>query len=163
MAKLLGETFTKIFCKNVYFNSVKQRESHKLVQEIKKDIPVVVLPATKNEYPEILSMMWTSYYPHEPTTNYLGLGNKYNPAMDDCAMKTLTQGLTLVAKCKITGKIIGACLNEAASKWDSDLMDRLASTVSCKKTKQLFHFWAYVQRAPQLYEKFNVDTIFEVR
>lgn len=106
--------------------------------------------------------MWSSYFPHEPSASSIGLGNKRNPIIDEVLMRCLSEGLSVAAKCKYTGKIVGACLNESTVPWDPDKMDRLACSISCVKTRHLFHFWAFLQRAPKLWDKFQVQKVLEV-
>lgn len=106
--------------------------------------------------------MWDSYHPHEPTTKSINLGYKHNSVFDDSAIKKLSQGYSYVAKCKYTGCIVGASINSIECKWDADDLDKFACTLKCKKTKELYHFWAYLQRVPNIYDKYCVDCVFEV-
>lgn len=106
--------------------------------------------------------MWDSYHPHEPITKSKNLGYTHNPIFDDSALKNLSEGYSYVAKCKYTGCIVGASINCVACEWDGDDVDKLACTFKCKDTQQLYHFWAYLHRAPNIYETYCVDKVFEV-
>lgn len=107
--------------------------------------------------------MWRAYYPDDPITKGLGLVGKYrNTVLDEAVQKTLCEGVTLVAKCKYDGCIVGAAINGSTTPWDADLMDKLACTVSCPKTRTLFHMYAHVHRAAEVYKKFCTNKVFEV-
>lgn len=106
--------------------------------------------------------MWDSYYPHEPTVASLGLGQKRNALLDEVALHCLAEGVSVLAKCKYTGKIVGACLNGSSVPWDSEELDKIACGSACVQTRHLLHFWAFLQKAPQLWSKFDVQKIMEV-
>lgn len=106
--------------------------------------------------------MWQAYYPSEPTISSLGLGEKRNSVLDEMALRCLAEGVSVVAKCKYTGKIVGACLNESAVPWDADEKERIACRLSCERIQHILYFWAHVQKAPDLWKQFDVQKVLEV-
>lgn len=106
--------------------------------------------------------MWESYYPYEPTVTSLGLGVRKNPLLDEVALHCLAEGVSVLAKCKYTGKIVGGCVNGSSVPWDSAKLERIACSSACVQTRHLFHFWAYLQQAPKIFKRFDVQKIMEV-
>lgn len=106
--------------------------------------------------------MWNSFYPDEPTTAGLGLGKKYNAVLEEHALHMLSEGVSLVAKCKYNGNIMGACINASTSPWDPDLLERFACNVACPETRQLLMFWAHLERAPDIWRRLCTQKVFEV-
>lgn len=115
-----------------------------------------------NDYKETLELMWDAFFPHEPVIACLGLAQKRNPVLEETVLQCLAEGVSVIAKCKYTGKIVGGCLNESSVPWDPDIKERIACSASCVELRHLFHFWAFLQRAPKLWEKFDVQKVLEV-
>lgn len=82
--------------------------------------------------------------------------------LDEEILHCLAEGMSVIAKCRYTGKIVGACLNESSTNWDPDKTEKLACAVSCVQLRHLLNFWAYLQRAPKLWNKFEVQKMLEV-
>ncbi|KAB0800449.1 hypothetical protein PPYR_06189 [Photinus pyralis] len=122
--------------------------------------PFLIVPAHRQEYPCIVEMMWTYYYPNEPTISSLGLGHTHNPFLDEEALSILREGYSFVAKCKYTGEIVGASLNSSSCPWNPDEMDAKAKTIKDSKLRDLYHFYAHMTRAPLLWQKFCTNKIF---
>lgn len=177
MAKQLGRIrqnytslLTKQSFKNVHRNFVaaKQKVNEKnrypppTTLYFQKDNPYILVRALPEDYNETIALMWNAYCPYEPTISTLGLGRKKNPLLDEAALHCLAEGVSVLAKCKYTGKIVGACLNESSVPWDSDEKERIACKSACMQIRHLFHFWAYVQQAPKLWAKYDVQKIMEV-
>lgn len=127
-----------------------------------KEKDFVIVRAKQEDYPCIQDLLWKYFYPHEPTTACLGLGHTHNPVFDDESERILVEGYSLVAKCKYNGDIIGACLNKSCCPWDPDVLDEYACNVSCPRTRELLHFYAHLQRAPCLWDKYCTHKYFEV-
>lgn len=104
--------------------------------------------------------MRRAYYPEEPTSS--SLAYKPTVVVEEETIKTLCQGYCLIAKCKYNGDILGGAINETTHSWDPDMTDNLACKVRDVKTRQLLHFYAYMQRLPDLWKKYDVMKIFEV-
>ncbi|KAB0800450.1 hypothetical protein PPYR_06190 [Photinus pyralis] len=122
----------------------------------------LIVKAHRNEYPCIIEMLWKYYYPDEPTVSSLGLGQNYNPIFDQEALRYLTEGYSFVAKCRHTGDIVGACINTSACPWDPDQLDKVARTMKDAKLRQLYHFYAHIQRTPLLWQQYHTNKIFEM-
>lgn len=142
--------------------SQKSGETEVLCILQKKKSPYVILRPTKDEYCDILDLMWKSFHNEEPVSKTLEIGSTANPAIDEKTLEIISQGLSYVAKCKYTGCIVGASLNESTCFWDADQTDKFACSLSCKKTRDMYQFWAYLQRHPKIFEKYCVDNVFEV-
>ncbi|KAK5649310.1 hypothetical protein RI129_000339 [Pyrocoelia pectoralis] len=158
-----------LFFKSKLFSSVLQQKTKTCNRTLlgwgqKKTVenPFLILRAQRQEYGCIMEMMWRFYYPDEPTVASLGLGHKYNPIFDEEALRCLTEGYSFVAKCKYTGDIVGACINNTACPWDPDQLDQMAKTMKDVNLRQLYHFYSYVQRAPLLWQQFGTTKIFEM-
>lgn len=102
------------------------------------------------------------FFPEEPTVMAVGLGRRKNPMFEHHVQLALEEGISIIAKCKCTGEIVGGCVNKTTCPWDADMLDRLACTLSCEATKSLYQFYAYLQRAPCLWEKYCTNKVFEV-
>jgi hypothetical protein len=105
--------------------------------------------------------MRRAYYPEEPTTSSLLF--KPTVVFEDHTIQSLCEGYSLIARCKYNGDILGACINETTHCWDPDVKDSLACKVNDVKSRQLLHFYAYMQRVPDLWRKYGVQKIFEVQ
>ena len=139
------------------------RPSHpELLQKEKDESPFMIIRPDSNDFDEILDLMWKSYYRDEPMVKYLGLGRKRSNVFDEITLDALGQGLSLAAKCKQDGSIAGVAINEGSCPWDPDITDKFACTLSNAKMRQLFQFYAYVQRAPDLWKQTCSNKIFEV-
>lgn len=115
---------------------------------------------TVDDYDEILCLMRRAYYPDEPTTYSLAF--KPTPFFEDLTVQALSEGYSLIAKCKYNGDILGASINETTHSWDPDIKDSLACKVGDVKSRQLLHFYAHMQRVPDFWRKYGVQKIFEV-
>ncbi|CAG9854692.1 unnamed protein product [Phyllotreta striolata] len=119
----------------------------------------IILKATKDDYDSVLKVMHECFYDSEPTCYALGI--KPNAIIDETALKNMAEGKTLIAKCKFSGSIVGAAINETSNPWDPDQKEKLANHINCPKIKQWLLFQAYAQRYPQLWGRYNVDKVFE--
>ncbi|CAH1156173.1 unnamed protein product [Phaedon cochleariae] len=122
--------------------------------------PYIILKATKEDYDHVLKLMHECFYIEEPTC--LSLNLNHNTILDETALKNMAEGITLVARCKYDGCIVGACINNTTNPWDPDLKEKLACNVQCTKTKQLLLFQAHVQRFPRLWNCYDVQKVFEI-
>lgn len=120
----------------------------------------LIVKATKEDYRPVLEMMHTSYYPYEPTCSSLGIGP--NLVMDERAMKDMVEGMSLVARLKTDGEIVGACINCSLHPWDPDQTEKLAFSCKCTKLKTLLLFYAHVTRSPDLWKSYHVKKVFEM-
>lgn len=124
--------------------------------------PYMIVRATPDDTCQILDLMWSAYHPDEPTTKSLGLGKHRNCVFDEQARKILAKGYSVVAKCKYNGSVVGAALCESCSPWDPAMTEKLACTLKDPKMARLYMFWAYLQRAPNLWEKYCQMNIYEI-
>ncbi|RZC34600.1 dopamine N-acetyltransferase, partial [Asbolus verrucosus] len=120
----------------------------------------LILRATPDDYDKILKLMRRAYYPEEPTTSSLAF--KPTAVFEDSTIKILSEGYSLIAKCKYNDDILGACINETTHCWDPEMKDKLACKVGCVKSRQLLHFYAHMQRVPNLWKKYGVQKVFEI-
>ncbi|KAJ3628158.1 hypothetical protein MTP99_015483 [Tenebrio molitor] len=120
----------------------------------------LIVRPTSDDYECILSLMRRAYYPEEPTTSSLLF--KPTVVFEDHTIQSLCEGYSLIARCKYNGDILGACINETTHCWDPDVKDSLACKVNDVKSRQLLHFYAYMQRVPDLWRKYGVQKIFEL-
>lgn len=104
--------------------------------------------------------MSKEYFPNEPTCKAAGLTSC--SILLDRILLNLSQGYSLIARCKNTGKILGVALNEKTNPWDADLVDKMAHSVQCPNLKKILRFYAFLQRAPDIFDKYNVNEVFEV-
>lgn len=122
--------------------------------------PYMIVRASRDEYDEILDIMHESFYKEEPTTTSLQITP--NPILDEHVLRAMTEGFTLVAKCKYDGNIVGACINSSSHPWDPEMEEKLACSVGDDKVKQLMMFYAYVTRAPDMFRCLGVTKIFDI-
>ncbi|KAJ8932858.1 hypothetical protein NQ314_014386 [Rhamnusium bicolor] len=115
------------------------------------DIGLQHVKATKDDYHDIIKLKHEAYYKDEPTCYSLGITQ--NAFMDEYTMSALTEGMTLVAKCKYNGDIVGAAINEATHPWDPDMREKFACNLRCAKVRQLQLFYAYIQRLPDIWNR----------
>ncbi|XP_018326518.1 uncharacterized protein LOC108737886 [Agrilus planipennis] len=162
---IFGNVLPKFMCKSLnlqqtllpvsrfisLFRKKSKEESHYLIHRPQPD-----------EYCEILRLLWECYYPEEPTTLSLGLGHCHNPVMDEDSLRGLSEGLSLVARCKYTGDIVAGSVNRTACPWDAEEMERFSCSLTCPKLKSYTKFNAHLLKAPMLWERFCTDKIFEI-
>ncbi|KAF7280349.1 hypothetical protein GWI33_006125 [Rhynchophorus ferrugineus] len=165
MSPILGHSIFKILSipkpNRTLLNEFKRSFSiFKKKEKVKEASPYIVVRASKEEYNDIIRIMHESYYPEEPTCSSLNITP--NAVLDQRAIKAMEEGLTLVAKCKYNGCIVGACINESTSPWDPDMEEKLACTVKCEKTKKLLMFYAYLTRAPDLWRCLGIQKVYEM-
>ncbi|XP_056633891.1 uncharacterized protein LOC130443343 [Diorhabda sublineata] len=146
----------------------------------------IILRANKDDFPAILKVMHETFYNQEPTCfsiatkqNYQTekslifvdsqlqkpnqcIGLKHNSIMDETVLQKMAEGITVVARCKNNGCVVGAAINESTNPWDPDLKEKLACSVQCPKMKHYLLFQAHVQRSPKLWDCFHVQKIFEI-
>ncbi|CAH1114080.1 unnamed protein product [Psylliodes chrysocephalus] len=120
----------------------------------------IILKANKDDYRPILKIMHEHFYKNEPTCVTLGI--RPNAIIDETALKNMAEGITLVARCKHDGSIVGAAINETSNPWDPDLKEKLASNIECQKMKHWLFFQAHVQRFPKLWCRYDVQKVFEL-
>lgn len=141
----------------VYYIIINQ-----LINSCLKDDLFVIVRAVPNEFPDILDLFRANYNMKEPIMVGIGLAGKQNIAFDNQLMSGLLQGMTLVAKCRSSGLIAGACVNIGTCKWDSYRNSRLADSCNCEKMRDIMKFFAFVTQAPNLYNHCHEMKIFEV-
>ncbi|XP_022919790.1 uncharacterized protein [Onthophagus taurus] len=140
--------------------TVATRSAHKK-GETQSNSYIIIRP-DKHNYSEIVDVMYDSYFRDEPIVRCLGVGKMPNSVLEEEIVRELSQGLSLIAKCKYDGCIVGGAINCGACPWDPDVMDKFACTLSNQKMRQLFQFWAYIQRAPNLWNLTCTRKIFEI-
>lgn len=123
----------------------------------------MIVRATSADCKPVTEALYKSYYPEEPTFVAAGLGGEHNCVFDDIVAKDLSEGLTLLARSKECGNIVGACINRRSCPWDPDQLDQFACNLACNKTRLLMHFYAHVARKPKIWERFRTNSVFEVR
>ncbi|KAK9874625.1 hypothetical protein WA026_005454 [Henosepilachna vigintioctopunctata] len=151
----------QIFLRNSITFSTPLRQVKTLSpKKLKEHNTVIIVSPTCVDYKNIANFMKEHYFPNEPTCQALGV--KGYTILLDQMIASLTQGLSLVAKNKTTGEIMGVALNEKTTPWDADLNDKLAVTIQCDNLKKLLHFYATLERAPNIFQKYNVSEVFEI-
>ncbi|KAF5292042.1 hypothetical protein FQA39_LY14103 [Lamprigera yunnana] len=123
----------------------------------------LIVRAKPQDYCCVADMLWKYFYPDEPTILSLGLGTNYNPLFDEETLRDLAEGLSVLAKCKYSGNIIGGCINISSCPWDPDQYDKIAVSVSCPRLKKLYAFYAFLQRAPCLWERYCTNRVYEMK
>lgn len=106
--------------------------------------------------------MEQSYFPDEPSTKSLEAGYAYHPVFEREVFETLEHGYSIVAKCKWTGCIVGAALNFATTDRYPHNLRKFACRVCDERIKHLLLFYAYLQEAPKLFDKYCEDQAFVV-
>lgn len=124
--------------------------------------PFVIVHPEKDDYGDILQLMWIAYFKDEPVAKALGIGRSPNTILEDHILKSLSQGFSLIAKCKEDDKIAGVCINEVTSPWDPDAWEKIARSLWNPRLRNLYQFYVHLQRAPGLWEMANVQKIFEI-
>lgn len=125
--------------------------------------PWVIVRATTADCAPLIEVMYRSYYPAEPTFLAAGLCCERNSSFDVAVAKDLSEGLTLLAKTKECGTIVGGSVNRRSCPWDPDALEQFACNLACNKTRLLLNFYAYVARRPNIWERFRTNSIFEVK
>ncbi|CAH0554093.1 unnamed protein product [Brassicogethes aeneus] len=122
----------------------------------------IFLRANKSDTDAILDLMKISYYTEEPT--YTALQIEDPKISLEGASRSLAEGLSYVARCRVNmmGVLWGASINCTSNPWDPDLKEKLACSVQDPKLRQLFLFYAHIQRAPNLFKCFNVQKVYEI-
>ena len=151
-----------------FFRNISIRHSTNVQNVIKrnktnqeKEENVVIMRPIPDDYDEILCLKHNAYDPEEPSASSIGF--KPTPLFDEMTLDGLRKGLSLIARCKSSGEILGAALNETSHCWNADAMDKLACESQDVKSRQLLHFYAYLTRAADLWRKYCVDRIFQVK
>ncbi|CAG9829707.1 unnamed protein product [Diabrotica balteata] len=152
--KILSNVRQTIYCR---YSSRATKKSKKATDKFSQ---YLILKACINDYPKILESMHQYYYNFEPTCYSIGLHQ--NSIMDQIAMQKMAEGMTLVARCKYDGHIVGAAINESSNPWDPDLKEKLACHINCPQMKHWLLFQAHLQRFPKLWDCMHVQKIFEM-
>lgn len=165
MSFKIRSMINKIFCNlQFHFDDKCRYVSTNLTKDSTKTesnlSQYIIVKATKEDYRHVLEVMHTSYYPYEPTCSSLGIGP--NLVMDERAMKDMVEGMSLVARMKSGGEIVGACINCSLHPWDPDQTEKLALSCKCSKLKTLLLFYAHVTRSPDLWKSYGVERVFEM-
>ena len=121
----------------------------------------IILKATKDDFHEILKLKHDMYYTDEPT--FYSLGVTHNPFLDESSLNTMAEGYSLLARCKYDGNLVGASINGSAHPWDPDMREKFACSIKCPKVRQIMLFYAHVQRLPDIWNRYHVNKVFEVR
>lgn len=164
---------TTLSIKNTFRNYAKAKPQVRTIKIIisyyftievyfQKDDPYILLRARPNDYKETMDVMYGSYFTQEPTFQSISYGGKKNALLDEVVLRALEEGVSVIAKCKYTGKIVAASINESTVPWNPEILDRIACSSTCIQLRHIFHFWAYLQQAPKLWEKFDVQKVLEV-
>jgi len=128
-----------------------------------QDDPFIILRASPEDTEEILDLMWESYFPDEPITKSTGLHLQRNEIFDQETTNTLSKGISLIARCKYNGCLVGGCINNVLCPWDADMMEKFACTLKNEKMAELYMFFAYLIRAPDLFDKYCTSQVFEIQ
>lgn len=120
----------------------------------------IIVKATKDDYVPVLRVMHSSFYPDEPTCSCLGIGP--NSVMDERTLMDMAEGMSLLARLKYGGDIVGACVNSSIYPWDPDQTEKLASSCKCNKLKTLLLFYAHMTRRPDFWKSYGVKKVFEM-
>lgn len=123
----------------------------------------IIMRAAPTDFDDMLDVMWQCYFPDEPCVRSLGLGRERNAVFDEQMLDVMKKGLSIVARCKYNGVIVGGAINNSTNPWDPDLTERHACTLADPDMRELYLFWAYVQRAPNIWKKYCTNKIFEVQ
>ncbi|XP_066260607.1 arylalkylamine N-acetyltransferase 1-like [Euwallacea similis] len=129
-------------------------------QDIKEVSPYLIMRANKDDFDEVLKVMHEGYFDGEPTIN--GLDISPNLVMDERVRHAMSEGYTLVAKCKHNGCIVGACINESTNPWDPDLEEKLARKIQSENMRKLLMFYAHTMRVPDLWKYLGVQKVYEM-
>lgn len=125
--------------------------------------PYMIMRAGPSDFNDMLDVMWQCYFPDEPCMRSLGLGRERISIFDELSLAIMQQGLSVVARCKYNGVIVGGAINNSTCPWDPDLTERHACTIADPDIRELYLFWAYLQRAPNLWKKYCTNKIFEIQ
>ncbi|XP_023310192.1 uncharacterized protein LOC111691489 [Anoplophora glabripennis] len=162
MTPIFGRLISKI-SSGVKQDSAKTCRYLALFRKTKKKenlSPYIILRATKDDHLKILKLMHECYFVDEPKCYSLGVN--HNAILDEQTMSSMSQGMTLVARCKYDGSMVGGCINMSAHSWDADMTEKFACSVRCPKVRQLLLFHAQSQRLPDVWKKYDVNKVFEM-
>ncbi|XP_044756773.1 uncharacterized protein LOC123315227 isoform X1 [Coccinella septempunctata] len=152
-----SKSFQLIFSRSLITSAIRTAvKSNKK----KNQHTIVIVPPTHNDYNDVLKFMKKEYIPNEPTCKSLGITSC--SILMDRILLNLSQGYSLIAKCKNTGNIMGVAINEKTSPWDADLVDKIAHSVQCPNLRKVLRFYAFLERAPNIFDKYKVHEVFEI-
>lgn len=117
----------------------------------------------RDEFNKVYKLMEDCFLPDETTIRSLDAGFQYNPVFEKEIYETLEFGYSYIAKCKWTGCIVGACLNFATSEGYAKILRDYACQIKDEDTRNILLFYAYVQEAPELFEKYCENQCFVIR
>ncbi|KAH1005823.1 hypothetical protein HUJ04_006737 [Dendroctonus ponderosae] len=164
MSLIFGQTIFKILQSSTpqiaNIGSLKSFSIFTKKQDLKGISPYIIVRAKQEDFREILKVMHEGYYDGEPTMAALNITP--NAVLDERAIHAMTEGFTLVAKCKYNGCIVGACINESTNPWDPDMEEKLACTVECNNVRNLIMFYAHMMRVPDLWRCLGVQKVYEM-
>lgn len=165
MSRIIRSSITKIPSKfrisiRKFTKNVSTPSEHTKTQKGNDLSQFIIVKASKQDYRPALKVMHQSYYSDEPTCSCLGI--QPNPVLDERTIKDMTEGMTLLAKQKQDGKIVGACINCSLYPWDPEQTEKLACSCRCNKLKSLLLFYAHITKRPDLWKAFDVRKIFEI-
>lgn len=117
--------------------------------------------AVPEDYQAILRLLQESYYLEEPTCSELGITSDL-PELDDIILDSLKMGFTVVAKTKSDRKVVGCQINECVYIDSPEEKEKYAANTKHWGIKYLMKFYAFIQRYPNIFDRFIVDSLFEV-
>ncbi|KAK9870766.1 hypothetical protein WA026_009727 [Henosepilachna vigintioctopunctata] len=130
-----------------------------------KKIPYIMCQPMVEEFETVLDIVNRIYFRKEPSLKFLGI--KMNPFLERQFIDKLKEGVSIMAKCKYTGRIVGIALNETIKPWEHEIIAKQAKSQKCAKTKEMMMFWAYLTKTsnpfqgdPCLYEIFKSTVLY---
>ncbi|XP_063932539.1 uncharacterized protein LOC135144393 [Zophobas morio] len=104
-------------------------------------------------------------FPDEPLNASVGLCVHGKPCelLEHHDLMTMQDGLSVMALDKATGEIAGVALNGIARKGDVEKALEDMKTIDNIKYQRIFGLLNNVNKTADLYSKYNVDKIFELR
>ncbi|KAF7271006.1 hypothetical protein GWI33_016066 [Rhynchophorus ferrugineus] len=104
-------------------------------------------------------------FPDEPLNASVGLcvHGKPCPLLECHDMKTMQDGLSIMAMDKKTGKIAGVALNGISIKGDTEKAIEEMKSIDNLQYRRIFGLLNDVNLELDLFAKYNVDKIFEIR
>ncbi|XP_022199206.2 uncharacterized protein LOC111056180 [Nilaparvata lugens] len=152
----LRSNYQKIIKPMIYRYSSKPRNR---LEGIKFEYPV-----PESRFEEVVNLFRNHFYVDEPLLAALKLCKRGEPQpeMDDYCMKNLKEGFSIAALDEKTDKVIATVMNGIIHDCDPDDFNEKLETMT-GKIKEIFKLLYYSNQHLDLFCRYNVEEIFEIR
>ncbi|XP_065159407.1 uncharacterized protein [Atheta coriaria] len=121
-------------------------------------------PIRANKFQEVIEHL-REHFPDEPLNECVGLCKKNEPCelLEHHDLHTLEEGLSIMAYDPITGEIAGVALNGVSNKGDNEKAIEEMKDIDNLQYKQIFGLLYNTNQEIDLFGKYGIDKIFELR